>query len=71
MHLELVRIHYCVWFGIFSSSHRELAGKLCRECAIPAVNKAFLATLFGCILCPPAIIFSYLKRQAIVNRYDP
>ena len=67
--LELVKFQYCIWLGIFFTFHREISGKLCRECAVPAINKAFLLNLFGCILCPPAIVFSFLKRQSIVNKY--
>ena len=66
--LEIVDYEYCIFLG-FVAIQRSIAGKLCRDCATNAINKAFWATVFGCILCPPLILFSWLKRNRMLKKF--
>ncbi len=66
--LEIVDYEYCLFLGVVAIQ-RSIAGKLCHDCAMRAINKAFIATIFGCILCPPLILFSWLKRNRMLKKY--
>jgi hypothetical protein len=67
--LQIIDYEYCLFLAVVVIQ-RSIAGKLCRECAVKAINRAFLTTVFGCILCPPLILFSWFKRSVMLGKFD-
>ena len=67
--LELIDYEYCLFLYALSF-HWFIRGKLCRECAVRLLNTAFLKNVVGCALCPPLIIWMWLKRNRLLEKYS-
>lgn len=67
-HLESVYYEYMVFLGAIALQ-RSIAGRMCEPCARRIVNRAFLASIVGCILFPPLILLPWWKRRTLFARF--
>jgi hypothetical protein len=66
--LHLIDYEWILFLYLYARSSM-VAGKFCEPCARRLVNRMFIMSIFGCILCPPIILWPAIKRHRILAKY--
>lgn len=56
-------------FPLFTTLVYPLVGKFCEACARREIDRLLRRTLWGCILCPPYIVWAWLHRQREMAKF--
>jgi len=56
-------------FALCTTLVYPLAGKFCEACARREIDRLLRRTLWGCILCPPYIVWAWLHRQREMAKF--